>query len=225
MMITPEDDETPFAVVEEEETIVAVMDDEEEEPEEEETIRPDPVNARQERRRQRALAGSLPKPEETLALSAPPLPDLADLPPPSLADAPLPSLPALPDLPPPSREANCASARRPSPFGTSGFDRCLARFVARTWRCEACVASLDTTAAASGSNFAQRTPPLGVPGLRQRGLGPPWRCLRRPQANRKGRRTGSNASKEDARDRRHRPHALGHTWRRHRRKRSPPPWP
>ncbi|MEC9204103.1 MAG: S8 family serine peptidase [Candidatus Thermoplasmatota archaeon] len=109
MMITPEDDETPFAVVEEEETIVAVMDDEDEEVEEEETVRPDPVNARQERRRRRALAGSLPKPEETLALSAPPLPDLADLPPPSLADAPLPSLPALPDLPPPSREANCAS--------------------------------------------------------------------------------------------------------------------
>ena len=85
------------------------MDDEEEEPEEEETVRPDPVNARQERRRRRALAGSLPKPEETLALSAPPLPDLADLPPPSLADAPLPALPALPDLPPPSREAVCAS--------------------------------------------------------------------------------------------------------------------
>ncbi len=109
MMITPESDETPFAVVDEEDTIVAVMEDHEEEPEEEETIRPDPVNARQERRRRRALAGSLPKPEETLALSAPPLPDLAELTPPSLSDAPLPALPALPDLPPPSREAVCAS--------------------------------------------------------------------------------------------------------------------
>ena len=42
-------------------------------------------------------------------LAAPPLPDLADLPPPDLAGAPLPDLPALPDLPPPSREAVCAS--------------------------------------------------------------------------------------------------------------------
>ncbi|MGB2507644.1 MAG: CARDB domain-containing protein, partial [Candidatus Poseidoniaceae archaeon] len=61
MMITPENDESPYAVVEEEDTIVAVMDDDEDEAEEEETVRPDPVNARQERRRRRALAGTLPK--------------------------------------------------------------------------------------------------------------------------------------------------------------------
>ena len=109
MMITPENDESPYAVVEEEDTIVAVMDDDEDEAEEEETVRPDPVNARQERRRRRALAGTLPKPEATLALSAPPPPDLGDLPLPDLSNAPLPELPTLPDLPPPSREAVCGA--------------------------------------------------------------------------------------------------------------------
>ena len=86
------------------------MDEEDEVPEEEETIRPEPVNARQERRRRRAIAGTMPAPEATLALPIPSLPDLADLPPPTLDEAPaMPALPALPDLPPPSREAVCSS--------------------------------------------------------------------------------------------------------------------
>ena len=108
LMITPESDDSPYVVVDEPEVIHAVMDDdiEEQESEEEETVRPEPVNARQERRRRRALAGDLQAPEATLTLPAPPLPDLGDLPP--LTAAPLP-LPELPNLPPPSREATCTS--------------------------------------------------------------------------------------------------------------------
>ena len=108
LMITPESDESAYAVVDETEAILAVMDDDilEPESEEEETVRPDPVNARQERRRRRALAGTVQQPEATLVLPTPPLPDLGDLPP--LSAAPLP-LPELPDLPPPSREATCTS--------------------------------------------------------------------------------------------------------------------
>ena len=109
VMVEPVKDVVPFAVVDEEEEIVAVLDDEDDAPEEEETVRPDPVNARQERRRRRAMAGTMPQPEATLALPIPALPDLADLPPPTLDDVDLPALPALPDLPPPSREAVCAS--------------------------------------------------------------------------------------------------------------------
>ena len=110
MMVEPVTDETPFAVVDEVKDIVAIVDEEEEVPEEEETVRPEPVNARQERRRRRAIAGAMPAPEATLALPIPSLPDLADLPPPTLDEAPaMPALPALPDLPPPSREAVCSS--------------------------------------------------------------------------------------------------------------------
>lgn len=110
MMVEPVTDETPFAVVDEVKDIVAIVDEEEEVPEEEETVRPEPVNARQERRRRRAIAGAMPAPEATLALPIPSLPDLADLPPPNLDEAPaMPALPALPDLPPPSREAVCSS--------------------------------------------------------------------------------------------------------------------
>ncbi|HIH53273.1 MAG TPA: S8 family serine peptidase [Candidatus Poseidoniaceae archaeon] len=110
MMVEPVTDETPFAVVDEAKDIVAIVDEEDEVPEEEETVRPEPVNARQERRRRRAIAGTMPAPEATLALPIPSLPDLADLPPPTLDEAPaMPALPALPDLPPPSREAVCSS--------------------------------------------------------------------------------------------------------------------
>ncbi|MAI09383.1 MAG: hypothetical protein CMA08_02225, partial [Euryarchaeota archaeon] len=84
MMVEPVTDETPFAVVDEVKDIVAIVDEEEEVPEEEETVRPEPVNARQERRRRRAIAGTMPAPEATLALPIPSLPDLADLPPPTL---------------------------------------------------------------------------------------------------------------------------------------------
>ena len=73
MMVEPVTDETPFAVVDEVKDIVAIVDEEEEVPEEEETVRPEPVNARQERRRRRAIAGAMPAPEATLALPIPSL--------------------------------------------------------------------------------------------------------------------------------------------------------
>ena len=221
MMITPEDDETPFAVVEEEETIVAVMDDEEEEPEEEETIRPDPVNARQERRRHAPLPGhfrSRGNPRAFRSTAAGPRGPAATKPCGRSAAFP----PCFAGFAPTEPRGELCLVRgvlhRSGPPASVGAlpdlwrERGGVKHVWHRW---------IPRSAASGSNFAQRTPPLGVPGLRQRGLGPPWRCFRRPQANRKGRRTGSDAPEEDARDRRHCPHPLGHPWRRHRRKRSP----
>lgn len=100
LMITPEEDVEPTLTLDEEPEERLVMD----EPEpEEETVRPEPVNARQERRRNRAMAAA-PSPAPAALPALPALPDISTLPPPGL-----PALPALPDLPAPARQAVCAS--------------------------------------------------------------------------------------------------------------------
>ncbi len=95
LMVTPEADVEPELLLDPEPAVLLDEMDPFTLDVEEETVRPEPVNERQERRRRRAIGAPVPLP----VVASPALPALDTLPP----------LPALPPIPAPAKQAVCAS--------------------------------------------------------------------------------------------------------------------